>query len=107
MASLDEEYNQAINNQRDYLARLQDAFNKHCDEITTNAQNKLKTIPETNPETRQQVFEEQKKLLDEALAQLKTEIDTSTGKTRKKLEDIHTQREAEKIKQLENLMTRF
>lgn len=107
MPTLDELYNQTVNEQRDYLTKLQDAFNRHCDEITTEAQHKLKEIPETNIEARQAVFQEQRKKLDEALAQLKTEVDTSTGRIRRKLEEIHRQREELKLKELEQIMTKF
>ncbi|HLG26024.1 MAG TPA: hypothetical protein VI588_04565 [Candidatus Gracilibacteria bacterium] len=106
MATLDELYTQTISEHRDYLAKLQSAFNQHCDEITKIAKDKMKAVPETEVETRKKIFGEQKKELDEALANLKTEIDSSNAKTRKKLEEIHTQREAIKLKELEDMMNK-
>ena len=107
MSVLDDQYNKTVNDQRDYLAKLQEAFNQHCDSITAEAQKKLAAIPEKNLEERKKVFDDQKKQLDEALAQLKKEIDNSHNQVRKKLEEIHRQREEERIKQLEQIMDKF
>ena len=107
MSALDDLYNKTVNDQRDYLAKLQQAFNQHCDEITAVAQKKLTETPETDLQTRKNIFDEQKKQLDEALALLKKEIDASHGRVRKKLEEIHSQREQEKIMQLEQIMAKF
>lgn len=105
MPTLDEQYNQIINDQRDYLAKLQEAFNKRCDEITKQAEAKLAQIPENDTENRKKIFAEQKKQLDEALKQLKQEIEASGTKTRKKLEEIHTKREESKLAELEKMMS--
>jgi len=107
MSALDDLYNKTVNDQRDYLVKLQEAFNQHCDQITAEAQKKLTVIPETDLQTRKNVFDEQKKLLDEALIQLKKEIDSSHTQVRKKLEEIHGQRELETISELEQIMTKF
>jgi len=104
MATLDEQYLQAVNEQRNYLAQLQEAFKKHCDEINAEALQKLSALPETNLPSRQAAFEEQKNKLGEALNQLKLEMDRSMTGSRKKLEDIHTLREAEQLTKLEKLM---
>jgi phenylalanyl-tRNA synthetase alpha subunit len=106
MATLDEQYMQAVTEQRNYLAQLQEAFKKHCEEITAEAQQKIAIIPETNLPERQAAFEEQKKKLEEALNQLKSEMDKSMLMTRQKLEGIHTQREAQQLLELEALMTK-
>ena len=104
MDSLDEQYTQAITEQRNYLAQLQAAFTKHCEEITAEAQQKLTAIPETDMAGRQAAFEEQKQKLEEALNQLKKEMDKSMYQARIKLEAIHTQREAKQLLELEALM---
>jgi hypothetical protein len=107
MSVLDDQYNQAINQHRDYLAKLQTAFNAHCDQITAAAQKQLQAIPETSAEARQAVMAEQKKQMEAALSQLKAEIDLSTNKNRRVLEEIHAQREAQRLAELEQIMTQM
>jgi|WetSurMetagenome_2_1015567.scaffolds.fasta_scaffold39648_1 hypothetical protein len=104
--TLDEQYLQTVNDQRNYLQRLQEAFNLHCDQITAETEGKLTPIPETDTDSRGKIIDEQKKKLSEALAQLKTEIENSSNATRKKLEEINTQREALKLKEIEDMMTK-
>ena len=107
MSALDDQYNKTVSDQRDYLMQLQQAFNQHCDGITAEAQKKLAATPETNLEERKRIFDDQKKQLDDALAQLKKEIDTSHTKVRNKLEEIHRKREEERITQLEQIMDKL
>lgn len=104
MAAADDQYTQTIKAQRDYLVKLQDAFNKRCDDIAVATNLKLKAVPETDTEGRKKIFDEQKQQLDEALNQLKKEVNRSGGETRKKLEELYTQREAGVISNLENDM---
>jgi hypothetical protein len=106
MPTLDEEYTQAITEQRNYLAQIQEAFKKQCESINAETQTKLSTLPENDIAGRQAVFEAQKKKLEESLAQLKTETDRSMAASRKKLEEIHSRREAFKLTELEQLMTK-
>lgn len=101
MPDLKEMYIQAMNEQRNYLLTMQNSFNQRCEEITSQAQEKLAKIPETDPESRKLVAEEQKKLLEEALAQLKNEINNSSSKSRARLEEIFTQIESSKLAELE------
>jgi argininosuccinate lyase len=101
MPNLDETYLRTINDYRNYLTNLQSAFNKRCEEITAQEEAKLKNTPETDLPARRQIGEEQKKLLNEALVQLKSEITQSSNKFRQKLEDIHKQRELIALDQLE------
>jgi len=103
--TLDEQYLQTINEQKNYLTSLQEAFNRHCDEITAETQNLLAIIPETDTESRDRIIEEQKNKLSEALAQLKTEIEKSSNTSRIKLEEINLRREEIKLKEMEKLMT--
>ncbi len=106
MPDLNVIYLQTIDEHKDYLTKLQEAFNIHCAQITAQTQQRLKEIPENDIESRGKIIEEQKKLLDEALSQLKKEINESGAKNRKKLEEIHTLRENMKIKELEDILTR-
>lgn len=107
MPTADELYTQTINEQREYLAELQKAFNARCDEITAQAKQKLTELAEDSLEERKKVFEEQKKLLDEALNDLKNNINISGGKTRKRLEEIHAQREEKTLADLEAQITQI
>lgn len=104
MPTPDELYNQTIQTQRDYLAKLQEAFNKRCDDIAVQTNQKLATVPETDTEGRKKIFDEQKKLLDEALTQLKNEVSHSGAEVRRKLEELYSQREVNVIASLENDM---
>lgn len=101
---LDLKYQEIIDKQRDYLTKLQEAFNQHCDDITAEAEKLLQNIPEKDEAGRQRIYEEQKKKLDEALSQLRNEIDRSSKETRKKLEEINNQREESKLSELEKLI---
>ena len=44
MPTPDELYNQTIQAQRDYLTKLQEAFNKRCDDIAVQTNQKLATV---------------------------------------------------------------
>ncbi len=102
MATADDLYNQTIKAQRDYLVKLQEAFNKRCDDVAVATNLKLKAMPEADVEARKKIFDEQKQQLDEALNQLKKEVNRSGAETRKKLEEIYTQRESVVFANLEN-----
>lgn len=102
--TLDEQYLKAVEEQKNYLERLQEAFNVHCDEITAETQKKLEAIPETDTELREKTINEQKLELKTALSQLRSEIEKSGAASRVKLENINKQREEMKLKEIENLM---
>ncbi len=102
--SLEQQYEKVISEQRDYLSRLQTAFNAHCDEIAKKAEAKLNNVPENDKETRKKIYVEQKRELDEGLKRLKSEIEKSSTETRKKLESINSKREAREIKELEDMI---
>ncbi len=105
--TLDEQYQSAIDDQRTHLMKLQDEFNRACDDAKKKAQDKLKEIPETDKEAREAVLNEQKTELEAALYTLKTEVDHSTRTTMKRLEEIIREKEkavlADLEKQLANL----
>lgn len=102
MATIDEQYKQLIQGQRDYLVKLQEAFNKRCDEVATQTNEKLKAVPEADTEGRKKIFDEQKMLLDQALNQLKNEVNRSGGDVRRKLEELYAQKEVAVLGSLEN-----
>ncbi len=101
MPNLDDTYTQTVNEQRNYLLSLQTAFNQHCEEITAQAQEKLNKTPETDIEGRKKIADEQKKLLEDAIVQLKKEINGSSSKNRVRLEEIFSQIENAKLADLE------
>lgn len=99
--TLDEQYQKIIDDQRTYLLKLQDDFNKKCDEAKTKAQEKLKGIPEDNKEAREGVLQAQKEELEEALHVLKSEVDHSTRMTMKQLEEVVRKKEESVLSDLE------
>jgi phenylalanyl-tRNA synthetase alpha subunit len=107
MPTLNEQYNQAAEEQKNHLMQIQSAFNQHCAEITEQAKLKLSQIPESDTENRQIIIEEQKQKLAETLLQLKKEINLSGNKTRKQLEQIHAQRELQKLQDLEQAISKI
>lgn len=101
MPTLDELYQQTIEDQKKYLLKLQEDFNKKCDEIKTRAQDRLKKIPGEDKEMREQILLDQKEELEAILRDLKGEVDTSTRKTLKRLEEINSERERKILEDLE------
>lgn len=99
--TLDEQYQKVIDDQRTYLLKLQDDFNKACDEAKKRAQEKLKGIPDTDKEAREQVLKDQKQELEEALHILKSEVDHSTKGTMRKLEAVVHEKEKQILADLE------
>ncbi|MEK9133057.1 MAG: hypothetical protein AAB606_05125 [Patescibacteria group bacterium] len=100
--TLDEQYQQTIEDQRNYLLAVQSDFNKKCDAAKAKAEEKSKQIPETDKPAKEQVLKEQKVELETALKTLKEEIDHSTRQTMKKLEEIVRQKEQQVLGDLEN-----
>lgn len=96
--------NQIIDEQKNYLAKLQEAFNKKCDEITAKSIEELKNVPETEMKTRQKIYLKQKKALDEALSELKKEITRSNRETRNKLEAIYNKKVESELSELEEMI---
>lgn len=103
--TLDEQYQKTIDDQRAYLLKLQDDFNKACDGAKAKAQEKLKITPEDNKEKKEEILKEQKGELENALHILKTEIDRSTRETMKQLEKIITEKEKTVLENLEKQMS--
>lgn len=99
--TLDEQYQKTIDDQRSYLLKLQDDFNKKCDSAKVAAQKRLKEIPTADKEAREEVLKGQKAELEEALHVLRMEVDHSTKETMKKLEEIVTKKEQDILADLE------
>lgn len=102
--TLDEKYQQTIDDQRVHLLKLQEGFNKKCDEIKESAITKLKDIPEGNKEARENVLKEQKEELNKSLSELKQNVDQSTRETMKRLEGIVHEKELKVLEDLEKQM---
>ncbi|MBU1018045.1 hypothetical protein KKA33_03380 [Patescibacteria group bacterium] len=81
-------YQDTIDYHRDYLNRLHEAFNKHCEAIGAKAKEQLGQIDESDEEKRKEILTAEQKELDEALNQLKTAINQNNAEARKKLEEI-------------------
>lgn len=99
--TLDEQYQKTIDDQRTYLLKLQDDFNKACEGAKTKAQEKLKEVPEENKEAREAILNEEKTELEQALHILKVEVDRSTKETMRNLEAIIRKKEAVILADLE------
>ena len=91
---LDRQYDDIVESHREYLERVQSAFDKRCEEIGTEAKKKLEEIPEEDQEARKEVLMEEQKLLDQTLAELKQVVARRDSDVRKKLEEIEKKREA-------------
>ncbi len=99
--TLDEQYQKVIDDQRSHLLGMQKNFNELCESEKKKAQDKLAVLPKEDREGRQAVLEEQKKVLDEALASLKADVAESTRHTMHGLEAIIRQKESLVLKDLE------
>ena len=102
--TLDEQYQKTIDDQRTFLLKLQDDFNKACDNAKNVAQEKIKSLPKDDKAGREAALQEQKTALDEALHILKTEVDHSTRETMRKLEEVVRKKEELLLGNLEKEM---
>jgi len=94
---LDQKYSGAIASHKAYLSQLQDAFDKHCDEIGAETKAKLAELPEEDEEARKKIMEEEQAQLAKTLAELKQVVNQSNRAVYKKLEDIENQRSAKTL----------
>ena len=94
---LDTLYNETIESHEQYLAKLQEAFDKKCDEIGNLAKAKMDGVPEEDQETRQKILEEEDAQLGQALAELKQVVKKANADALKKLEEIENQRTASQL----------
>ncbi len=93
--TLNELYNATLKDHQEYLEKLHKAFDEKCETIRVAAQAKLKAIPESDPQSRDQVVQEEKAQLNQVLAELKQVIQKSGQDARRKLEEIENKLEGE------------
>jgi guanylate kinase len=91
---LDQIYQGTIESHKAYLAQLQAAFDRHCDQIGEEAKAKLTQTPEEDEEARKKIMEEEQSQLSKALAELKQVVNQTNRAVYKKLEEIENQRSA-------------
>lgn len=91
---------------RAFLDEVQNAFNKHCDEIKAETTRKMTLIPESDQAGRRKVLDEQKAALDRTLAELKQLLNQRGTEMRKQLEKIASIRE-EQTFQLDNALATY
>lgn len=99
--TLDEQYQKIIDEQRSHLLKMQKDFNDLCELEKKRAQDRLSKIAKEDRESRQQILQQQKTVLDEALAKLKSDVAESTRHTMRALEDIIRQKEVIILEDLE------
>ena len=90
---LDHLYDEVVESHREYLERVQSAFDKRCEEIGADAKKKLEQIPEDDEEARKEVLMEEQRFLDQTLSELKHVVARRDADVRKKLEEIEKKRE--------------
>ncbi|MBP9718350.1 hypothetical protein KBD59_03570 [Candidatus Gracilibacteria bacterium] len=96
-----EEYQQIITGQREYLLGLQKTFHEKCEEAKKTAQDKIAALPDDDTQGREEILKQEKSILDGALKELKETIALSTRATMKKLEVVVRKQEEETITHLE------
>lgn len=73
---------------REFLAKVRNAFNVHCDEIKAQAISKFNAIPTADQPGRKKVLTEQKADLDKTLTELKQLLTKQGNEVRGHLEEI-------------------
>lgn len=73
---------------RAFLMEVQEAFNRHCDEIKAEFAKKLESIPESDKDARDAILNEQKAQLDKTLIELKQLLNARAAEVRVQLEEI-------------------
>jgi hypothetical protein len=90
----------------EYIEEVYQAFNKRCEEIHAETIKQLRATAEDDAEARKKILTDQKKMLDDTLAELKQVLGGITRQTREKLEDME-KKENEKafdlVKELANV----
>ena len=90
---LDRIYNATVDHHRAYLNKLHQAFNKRCEKIRQDAHQKIDQTDENDKEVRKKILEEEKRQLDQTLAELKYAVSKSSREAREKLEEIENKRD--------------
>ncbi len=71
---------------QNYIDRIYEAFNRHCEEIHDKTINKIEATAEDDVEARKKILEDQKAELDKTLAELKQVLSAKTKETRERME---------------------
>ena len=107
MSQEQDQYNNTLKQELDYISKLELAYEQRCTEISMNTENKMKAISPTDLDSQTALLDEQKKLLEEAFKQLKTEINKSSSSTRKQLELLYEEKQKQKLLELEQLIIKI
>ncbi|MBU0577679.1 hypothetical protein KJ742_06695 [Patescibacteria group bacterium] len=83
---------QAKTTTKQYIEQVYAAFNKHCEEVHAETVKKLRATAPDDKEARKKILEDQKKELNETLAELKAVLHAKTKETRERMEKIEKQR---------------
>lgn len=97
----EQEYQQIVDAQREYLLGLQKKFHEQCEAAKKTAQDKIAALPNEDKLARETILREEKVVLDNALKDLKAAIAVSSKETMKKLEVVVRKQEEETIANLE------
>ena len=80
----------------DYIDRVYEAFNKHCEIIHDETIRKIEATEDDDVEARKKILEDQKSQLNRTLAELKQVLTAKTKETRERMEKAEkTQNEKE------------
>jgi len=91
--TLDKIYNEILDGHRVWLDKVHEAFNKQCETIQAEAEEKLKTVDENDKETRQKILDDQKQQLDKVLFELKQTVNKASKETMTRLEEIEQKKD--------------
>ncbi len=69
-----------------YIDRVQEAFDRHCEEIDQRTTEKLQAIPEDDVQSKEKILVEQQAELDNTLSELKQILSKKTKDYREELE---------------------
>lgn len=86
--SLDQKEADISTSYQDFLDKVREAFNAHCEQIKDKATKKFEAIPEEDEDGRRQVLDEQKAELDTALSELKQLLSKRGAEVRRQLEEL-------------------
>lgn len=80
-----------------YFEQVRAAFKQHCQDIKEDTLGKLKTTSDDDKEARKKILMDQKRQLDETLAELKQLLNFQSAKMRKALEEIRRQQDEQQF----------
>lgn len=98
-------YNETADHHNAYLAALEKAFEKHCDEIQERALHKIQAAGENDRDALQKIHQEEQAALDKTLQELKVAIEQSSRNAYDRLEQISKKMENEEANLEKELAT--